>query len=214
MIRWCWEAAAAAPGVDEVVVATEDARIADAVAGFGGRVAMTSPDHATGSDRVAELARTLAADAIINLQGDEPLLRAEDVGRLAATMREDPAVNVATLAHPISPAEAENPNRVKVVVDGQGGALYFSRAAIPHGEGARHLQHVGVYAYRTETLLAFPHLPRPPEEVSERLEQLRLLAARIPIRVLEVARTGPGVDVPADIAAVEALLADRVPPGA
>lgn len=211
MIRWCWEAASAAEGIDDVVVATDDPRIAEAVHGFGGRAVMTRDDHPSGTDRLAELATQVEADAIVNLQGDEPLLRPHDVALLAALLRAEPGVAVATLCHPIDAAEAANPNRVKLVCDARGDALYFSRAPIPYprGGGARYRQHAGIYAYRSAVLAAFPTLPRPPEEIAEELEQLRLLAAGIRIRVLEVAPIGPGVDAPDDVATVERLLADR-----
>ena len=211
MIRWCWEAASAADGIDDVVVATDDARIAEAVHGFGGRAVMTRDDHASGTDRLAEVAVHEAADVIVNLQGDEPLLRPGDVARLAALLRSNATIAVATLCHRIDASEAANPNRVKVVCDAHGDALYFSRFPIPYdrGGGARYLQHAGIYAYRSEVLAAFPALPRPAEERAEELEQLRLLAAGIKIRVIEVEPTGPGVDAPEDVAVVARLLADR-----
>jgi 3-deoxy-manno-octulosonate cytidylyltransferase (CMP-KDO synthetase) len=213
LVRHCWEAACAAGGIDDVIVATDDHRIADAVIGFGGRVAMTRDDHPSGSDRLAEVAAAEPCDIIVNLQGDEPLVDPLDLAALAATMRNDPDLPVATLCHRIDAAEAGNPNRVKVVRDAAGNALYFSRAPIPFdrdGTGASpYLQHVGVYAYRRDVIRAFPSLPRPAEELAESLEQLRLLAAGYRIRVLEVAPTGPGVDTPEDLEVVKGLLAAR-----
>ncbi len=210
MIQHVWEKACAAPGVDEVIIATDDSRIAEAANLFGGHVEMTRADHQSGSDRLAEVAARIDADAILNLQGDEPLVRPADLGRLAALMRDEPNVRVASLCHAISPEEAANPHRVKVVRNAIGDALYFSRAAIPFlrddGQGAQHFQHMGVYAYRRETLLRFPDLPVPPEERAESLEQLRFLSAGIGIRLIETEPTGPGVDTPEDVARVEALL--------
>ncbi|MBC7985419.1 MAG: 3-deoxy-manno-octulosonate cytidylyltransferase [Sphingomonadaceae bacterium] len=210
MIAHVWEKASAADGIDAVIVATDDPRIADAVIGFGGEVAMTRSDHLSGSDRLAEAAARIDADVVINLQGDEPLVRPADLAALAALMRAEPAVEVASLCHAIDAGEAANPNRVKVVRDAQGNALYFSRAPIPYPRDvavARYFQHLGVYAYRRAALLAFSTLTVPAEECAESLEQLRFLAAGIEIRVIEVEPTGPGVDTPEDVTRVERILA-------
>lgn len=210
MIARVWEKAKAAQNIDDVIVATDDARIADTVRDFGGHIEMTRSDHESGSDRIAEVAARIEADAIINVQGDEPLVRSADLDRLAVLMRDDPAVRVASLCHPISAEEAENPNRVKVVRNAAGDALYFSRARIPyprHSEHARYFQHAGIYAYQRDALLAFPTLPVPAEERAEALEQLRYLSAGIAIRLIETDPSGPGVDTPEDVAIVEALLA-------
>lgn len=210
MIARVWERASAASEIDDVIVATDDDRIAGAVRAFGGRVEMTRSDHESGSDRIAEVAARIEGDAIINVQGDEPLIRSADLDRLAALMRNDPSVRVASLCHPISDDEASNPNRVKVVRNAAGDALYFSRAKIPHprhAEHARYLQHAGIYAYRRTDLLAFSTLPVPAEERAEALEQLRFLAAGTAIRLIETEPSGPGVDTPEDVAVVEKLLA-------
>lgn len=210
MISRVWEKAKAAKNIDDVIVATDDDRIADTVRDFGGHVEMTRSNHESGSDRIAEVAARIEADAIINVQGDEPLVRSADLDRLAALMRDDPAVRVASLCHAISAEEAANPNRVKVVRNAVGDALYFSRAKIPHlrhGEDAHYFQHAGIYAYQRSALLAFPKLPIPAEERAEALEQLRYLAAGIAIRLIETEPSGPGVDTPEDVAVVEKLLA-------
>lgn len=210
MISRVWEKAKAAKNIDDVIVATDDDRIADTVRDFGGHVEMTRSDHESGSDRIAEVAARIEADAIINVQGDEPLVRSADLDRLAALMRDDPAVRVASLCHAISAEEAANPNRVKVVRNAVSDALYFSRAKIPHprhGEDAHYFQHAGIYAYQRSALLAFPKLPIPAEERAEALEQLRYLAAGIAIRLIETEPSGPGVDTPEDVAVVEKLLA-------
>jgi 3-deoxy-D-manno-octulosonate cytidylyltransferase len=212
LVQHCWEAASRAAGVDDVVIATDDDRIAAAVSAFGGRVVITRSDHASGSDRLAEVAEREPCDIVINVQGDEPLIDPAAISALAQAMRDDPALPVATLCHRIDATEAANPNRVKVVRDAAGNALYFSRAAIPFdrdGVGASYLQHVGVYAYRRDVLRAFPGLPRPQEEVTEALEQLRFLAAGYRIRAIEVAPSGPGVDTPEDLVVVERMLAAR-----
>lgn len=210
MIRHVWEKASAVDGIDAVLVATDDARIAEAVKGFGGAVEMTRADHPSGGDRLAEVAERIEADVVLNVQGDEPLVRPGDLATLAALMRAEPEVEVASLCHAIDAGEAANPNRVKVVRDAAGNALYFSRAAIPYSREAaasRYFQHVGVYAYRRERLIEFPHLPIPELEQVEMLEQLRFLAAGVAIRMIEVEPTGPGVDTPEDLARVGALLA-------
>lgn len=210
MIERVWEKAKAANRIDEVIVATDDERIAGVVRDFGGHVEMTRSEHESGSDRIAEVAARIEADAIINVQGDEPLVRSSDLDRLAALMRDDPAVHVASLCHAISAEDADNPNRVKVVRNTAGDALYFSRSKIPHprhGEHVRHFQHAGIYAYKRAALLAFPTLPIPAEERAEALEQLRYLAAGIAIRLLETEPSGPGVDTPEDVAIVEKLFA-------
>ena len=209
MVRHVWEKTRAASGIDEVIVATDDERIARAVSNFGGIVEMTRGDHESGSDRIAEVAGRIDADVIVNVQGDEPLVRASDLSHLVALMRDEAEVAVASLCHAISTTEAASPHRVKVVRNATGNALYFSRAPIPHPRepgAVRYFQHSGIYAYRREALLAFPSLPVPDEERAEALEQLRFLAAGIPIRLIEVEPTGPGVDTPEDVARVEELL--------
>jgi 3-deoxy-manno-octulosonate cytidylyltransferase (CMP-KDO synthetase) len=191
-----------------VLVATDDQRIAHAVHSFGGNVVMTRSDHPTGTDRIAEVARNLVADVIVNLQGDEPLIEPAALDLLPELLRRDPGADVATLAVPITTLEQyRDPNCVKVVVDSRGRALYFSRSAIPHvrdGEPnfARRpplfLQHLGLYAYRREFLLALAQLPQEPLEDMEKLEQLRVLAVGRRISVGVVQHAGRGVDTPAD----------------
>ena len=214
MVQHVYERALAVPGVDTVVIATDDQRVADAVRGFGGRCVMTSPDHPSGTDRLAEVMQTVDADIYINLQGDEPLVRPADIALLADGMRADSAVQVGTLCHAIDAQEARNPNTVKVVLAANGDALYFSRAAIPFARDdapASYLKHVGVYAYRREVLAAYSALPAAMLEQAEKLEQLRLLAAGLRIRAFQVAPSGPGVDTPECLARVRALMAGEVP---
>ncbi|MGK5024302.1 3-deoxy-manno-octulosonate cytidylyltransferase [Janthinobacterium sp. RB2R34] len=214
MVQHVYERALQVPGVDTVVVATDDARVLDAVRGFGGRCVMTSPDHPSGTDRLAEVMQTVDADIYINLQGDEPLVRPGDIALLAEGMRADSSVQVGTLCHDIDAAEACNPNTVKVVLAANGDALYFSRAAIPFARDdapARYLKHVGVYAYRREVLAAYSALPAAMLEQAEKLEQLRLLAAGLRIRAFKVAPSGPGVDTPECLARVRALMAGETP---
>jgi 3-deoxy-manno-octulosonate cytidylyltransferase (CMP-KDO synthetase) len=192
-----------------VVVATDDERVAAAVRGFGGDVVMTRSDHATGTDRVAEVAKKLRADVIVNLQGDEPVFEPALVERMVAVFAKRAEVDIVTACHALDDAEAfRDPNVVKVVVDRGGRALYFSRAPIPSGAldapGAR--RHVGVYAYRRAALFKFAGLPRTPLEAAERLEQLRALENGMTIAVVETKQTTIGVDVPADVKNVEKIL--------
>ncbi len=214
MVQHVYERALQVPNVHAVLVATDDERVADAVRGFGGKCVMTSPDHPSGTDRLAEVMRQVDADIYINLQGDEPLVRPGDIAALAEGMWADPSAQVGTLCHPISTEEAANPNTVKVVLAANGDALYFSRSPIPYprdAEVATYLKHVGVYAYRREVLAAYADLPQPMMEKAESLEQLRLLAAGLRIRAFQVEPTGPGVDTPECLEKVRALMAGHEP---
>ena len=210
LIQHVCERADAARCAAEVIVATDDERIFAAVREFGGRPVMTRADHASGTDRVAEVAAHLTAEVVINLQGDEPQLDPAAIDLLAELMR-DPASDMATLAVPITDADAYlSPNVVKVACDDRGRALYFSRSPIPMvrdgrpdfaAKPARFLQHLGVYAYRRNFLLKLAGLPTHPLEESEKLEQLRVLGTGGTIAVGRVARAHRGVDTPADYAA-------------
>ena len=193
---------------DAVIVATDDVRIAEAVRGFGGRALMTRADHPSGTDRVAEVARQLDADVIVNLQGDEPQLDPAHLNALPDLLARDRASAMATLAVPIATMEHwRDPNCVKVVCDRLGRALYFSRSPIPlvrdaapdfTTKPARFLQHLGLYAYRREFLLHLATLPTDPLEDLEKLEQLRVLALGHKIAVGVVDQAGRGIDTPSD----------------
>jgi 3-deoxy-manno-octulosonate cytidylyltransferase (CMP-KDO synthetase) len=195
-------------GADMAIVATDDRRIFDAVKSFGGRVVMTRDDHPSGTDRVAEVAAKLDADIIVNLQGDEPLIEASTLDQLTRLLKDDREAMMATLAVPITAAEQwRDPNCVKVVCDALGRALYFSRSPIPFvrdGEPdfatGRFLQHLGLYAYRREFLLTLATLPPEPLELTEKLEQLRVLALGQRIKVVIIPKAHRGVDTPADYA--------------
>ncbi|MBO4369409.1 MAG: 3-deoxy-manno-octulosonate cytidylyltransferase [Desulfovibrio sp.] len=214
MIVRVYEKAREATGLHDVVVATDDLRIKDAVEKAGGKAIMTSHDCESGSDRLLEVAKKISADVYINIQGDEPLLNPKAIDRLCACMQEEKAPVVATLAYPIPEEGAErvsDPNLVKVVFDAEGNALYFSRSPIPYvrdaGTHVTYYAHIGVYAYRKEALERFGALPQSSLEHIEKLEQLRLLQAGIPIRVLVTEAFGPGVDTKEDLDRVRALLA-------
>ena len=193
---------------DKVVVATDDPRIHEAVRSFGGQAMMTRPDHPSGTDRVAEVARSLDADVIVNLQGDEPELDPAILDLLPTLLAHDQDASMATLGVPITTLEQwRDPNCVKLVRDQQGRALYFSRSPIPFvrdglPDFARQppmfLQHLGLYAYRRDFLLHLATLPPTPLEELEKLEQLRVLALGYKIAVGVVEHAGRGVDTPAD----------------
>lgn len=209
LVQHAWERARSLATATAVVVATDDERIAAAVRSFGGEVAMTSPACATGSDRVAEVARGRSEELVVNLQADEPEFDPGDVDALVRAMREDPSLPLGTLAAVADPGERARPSVVKVVCDRRGRALYFSRAEIPHHrdaagpgepEEAPTLRHVGIYVYRREALLEFTRLPQTPLEKAEKLEQLRALEHGWPIRVLVGKRAPAGIDTPADYA--------------
>jgi 3-deoxy-manno-octulosonate cytidylyltransferase (CMP-KDO synthetase) len=216
LIEWVYRRAGEINGVGELVVATDDRRIAEAVESFGGKVAMTSSDHATGTDRVAEVARSLSYDYVVNLQGDEPVFDPRMVEAMVDNLDESPQTDIVTACHPIdSPNDYRSPNVVKVVLDRSGRALYFSRSPIPSGTVIDHsgapaspaYRHVGIYAYRKEALLRFTALEPTTLEKSERLEQLRALEFGMTIRVIEATTPTLGVDVAEDVKKVEKELA-------
>jgi 3-deoxy-manno-octulosonate cytidylyltransferase (CMP-KDO synthetase) len=206
MLQHVWERARAAAGIDELLIATDDDRIAEAARRWGAAVEMTSSEHASGTDRVAEVARRRPeATIVLNLQGDEPELDGDAVGRLVSAMKADAGIPMATLAH-----EEEQPARltaadvVKVVVDARGFALYFSRADIASGsQGGPALRHVGVYGFRRQVLLDFASWSPGVLERAERLEQLRALERGVSIKVITGTRAFAGVDTPEQLAALE-----------
>ena len=205
MLRHVWERAREIKGADELVVATDDERIAAAARAWGAMVEMTSPACASGTDRVAEVAR-LRPDArlVLNLQGDEPELDAEGVSRLVAGMRVEPEVRMATLAHvEADRAALAAPDVVKVGVDADGFALYFTRQAPFDSVGGSVLRHVGVYGFRRDFLLEFASWPRGNREQAERLEQLRAIEHGVRIRVFMATRPFAGVDTPEQLQALE-----------
>lgn len=212
MIQRVYERAAAARGVDRVLIATDDDRIGEAVTGFGGDVAMTSSAHTTGTDRIAEAVGGLDCAIVVNVQGDLPLLDPDHVAGAVEPMLADASLPMATLMTAIRDRdEFGNPNVVKVVTNQDGDALYFSRAPIPYrrdGDGGDVLghRHIGLYGYRREFLLDFARLQPTPLERAEKLEQLRALEHGHRIRVVEVERAGVEVDTPQDLDMVRALV--------
>jgi 3-deoxy-manno-octulosonate cytidylyltransferase (CMP-KDO synthetase) len=211
-------------GVDRIYVATDHAEIAREVERFGGTVAMTSPDCASGTDRVAQAAERLGITdgVVINVQGDEPLIDPTVITSLALLMQKNPDVQIATPVSRLTCSEdLTNPNIVKVVMNEHWNALYFSRQAIPYlrDMGAQAMdrwvdahsffKHIGVYAYRIKALKQFVAMKESPLERAEHLEQLRLLEAGIPIRCIEVEYESVAIDTPEDIRKVESLIAER-----
>lgn len=212
LIQHTYEAVSQAAEIGEVVVATDHPSIAEAVRRFGGQAVMTSPDCASGTDRIAEVARSRAdIDLFINVQGDEPDISAESIQKLHQMLTRGPSVSMATLATPIrEAAKLNNPSCVKVVCDDQGRALYFSRSAIPHprdwdealleADPPHFLQHLGIYAYRRDFLLRMAETPPSRLEQLEKLEQLRVLSLGEAIAVGVVDEASIGIDTPADYA--------------
>lgn len=217
MVQHVYERALQVKSAEQVIIATDDERVAKAVQQFGGQYVMTSPDHPSGTDRLAEVMRQVEADIYINLQGDEPLVRPEDIETLVSGMLADNSVSVGTLCHHINAQEARNPNTVKVVLAANGNALYFSRSSIPfprESEAATYLKHVGVYAYRRNVLAEYASLAQPMIENAEKLEQLRLLAAGYCIRAYHIEPTGPGVDTPECLEQVRSIMSGLRPDSA
>jgi 3-deoxy-manno-octulosonate cytidylyltransferase (CMP-KDO synthetase) len=208
LVQHVYERACQTRHASKVIVATDDPRIAAAVRSFDGNVVMTRRDHVCGTDRVAEVARQLDVDVVINLQGDEPLIDPASLDLLPTLLRKDSGADMATLATPIRSLEQwQNPNCVKVVCDASGRALYFSRSPIPYvrdgkpdfrAQPPRFLLHLGLYAYRRAFLMSLASLPAEPLEEMEKLEQLRVLALGRTIQVGIVPQTSIGVDTRED----------------
>jgi 3-deoxy-manno-octulosonate cytidylyltransferase (CMP-KDO synthetase) len=225
LLQRVWKRCLDAKNLDSVVIATDDMRIASAAFDWGAEVALTSPRHGSGTDRIAEVAKKAKQFAyIINIQGDEPLVDPRLIDKLVEKLRSDSKIDVVTAAHPFqNPADFLSPNKVKVVVDLAGNALYFSRGPIPilrddgfpavmppRRTGSRRslfLRHQGIYGFRRQTLLRFVKWKRTPLERAESLEQLRALENGVKVHVLVTAKGSPGVDTPEDAMALEQKLA-------
>ncbi len=224
MIQWVYERTKRSSLVTRVIVATDDERIHKAVGDFGGEAVMTSAAHPTGTDRIAEVAQSLDCDLIVNVQGDEPLIAPEMIDEAAAPLVNDPSIVMGTVCKKIEDrAEAFDPNVVKVVLDGKGFALYFSRAPIPwdRDRWAGHdsfkgmpfigtmYKHIGLYVYRRDFLLEYAGMPQTPLEAAEKLEQLRALESGFRIRVVVTEHESFGVDIPADLSKILQRLEER-----
>lgn len=210
LIQRVYERAKSVKSLDEVVVATPDPEIASCVEGFGGKAVITSPMHPTGTDRLAEAARTIESDVVVNIQGDEPLFDPNAVNALVKMMLDSADADMGSLMTPTSPGEENDPSVVKVVTDKQGFALYFSRSVIPfprNGESAVYRKHVGIYAYRRNFLIILGSIKQSSLETSESLEQLRVLENGYGIRMVEIpSGSEASVDTPEDLERVRAIL--------
>jgi 3-deoxy-manno-octulosonate cytidylyltransferase (CMP-KDO synthetase) len=212
LLHHVWKRCRRAKNLDSVIIATDDMRIAQAAFDWGAEVALTSPKHQSGTDRVAEVARNAKQFAfVINIQGDEPLIDPSLIDRLVEKLRSDRKIDIVTAAHPFeNPGEAFSPHQVKVIVDASGRALYFSRAAIPFPRNPskiKYLRHQGIYGFRRDALLQFVKWKQGPLERAESLEQLRALENGVNVHVLVTKHGSPGVDTLADAEALERKLA-------
>ena len=211
MIEHVYRRAASATSVSRVIVATDDERIMEAVRQFGGEAMLTSSSHQSGTDRLAEIAASLDCDLVVNVQGDEPLLAPETIDAAVAPFIGNPSLEMSTLRRRIEDAaELQNPNVTKVVVDGAGFAMYFSRAPIPHTRAGQPAvtawAHIGLYVYRRDVLLRVAALPQTAMERAEALEQLRALEHGIRIKAVETTHETIGVDTREDLERVRTLL--------
>ncbi|MCB5245106.1 MAG: 3-deoxy-manno-octulosonate cytidylyltransferase [Candidatus Cloacimonetes bacterium] len=210
LIQWVWEAVNNSNLFDQVLVATDSILIIEAVDNFGGQAVLTRKEHQSGTDRIAEVAESLDCDIIMNVQGDEPLINQKVLSPLLQVMK-DTSLPIASLMTPIKDFSLlSNPNLVKVVVDNDSNALYFSRSAIPFNRDniplVDYWQHIGVYAYRRNALMQLVKLPSGKLEQVEKLEQLRALENGIPIKLIKTEYNGIGVDTPEDLLILESLL--------
>jgi 3-deoxy-manno-octulosonate cytidylyltransferase (CMP-KDO synthetase) len=200
--------------IEEVIVATDDIRIKQLVEAAGGKAVMTSQDHNTGTDRIAEAAAAIDTELIVNVQGDEPLIKAETIAEALRPFKTDPDLKMSTLRRKLKVEDADNPDIVKVIVDKDDNALYFSRAALPFYRDAdsaekNYYQHIGLYVYRKDFLLEYSAMESTPMEQAESLEQLRVLENGYKIKVIETEAKLIGVDREEDIALVEKELKKR-----
>ena len=215
MIQHVYENAARSKTLEQLIVATDDERIMAVVAGFGGRAVLTSRDHNTGTDRVAEVVRGLDVEVVVNIQGDEPFVRPGMIDEVVQPLLDDPELPMCTSMHEITDtADFDNPNVVKVVIDLAGNALYFSRSLVPYprkSEGHRAFEHIGMYAYRKDFLLKYAGLPQTPLEKLESLEQLRVLEHGYRLRVVETRQDyiPLSVDTPEDLERARAMARQR-----
>jgi len=211
MIQHVYERTCQARTIEEVMVATDDDRIRAAVEAFGGKAVLTARTHPSGTDRIAEVARRLTCDIVVNVQGDEPLIEPRAIDAAVQPLLEDPGLVMSTLkAEMTDPEEIQDESVVKVVTDLEDFALYFSRYPIPYcreGQPARWYKHIGLYVYRREFLLLYASWPPTPLQNSEGLEQLRVLEHGYRIKVVETPYASIGVDTPADVERVRAILA-------
>lgn len=216
MVQWVYEAAQKAEITDQIVVATPDQEIIEACAKFGAKAVLTSPDHPSGTDRIAEVAGYVPADFYVNVQGDEPLIQIEDIKACAAPLFDSETVQMSSVMADCPENEIENPAAVKVVTDLDGFALYFSRHALPYPRNQRDApvkKHIGIYAYRIGVVKAFAGWNQTPLEKAESLEQLRFMEHGIRIKMANGSGSALAVDTPEQAEAVRQLLATRASAG-
>ena len=212
LLQHVWDASRRAKRLDHLIIATDDFRIAEAAFGWGAEVALTSKNHSSGTDRIAEVAGKAKLFAhIVNIQGDEPMIDPKLIDRLVRELQQDRKLEMITAAHPFAdPREAESPHQVKVVVNIKNEALYFSRGAIPFARNtpapAQYFRHQGIYGYTRDLLLRFVRWKTSPLERAESLEQLRALENGVRIMVIMTGSGSPGVDTPEDARMIERLL--------
>lgn len=210
IIQWVYEKAQQAKLADIIIVATDDQRIYDAVKSFGGNVEMTSPEHKCGSDRIKEVVmRHPEISYVVNLQGDEPLIKPESIDVVAKNVKEDKLADISTLIRKITPEEAENPNLVKCVVDNLGFAMYFSRSKIPFERNVGKSDfygHLGIYGYKRDALIRMTELPQSSCEMSESLEQLRALQNGMKIKTSVVDFIPVGIDTIEDLEKFKSII--------
>lgn len=210
IIQWVYEKAQLAKLADIIIVATDDQRIYDAVKSFGGNVEMTSPEHKCGSDRIKEVVmRHPEISYVVNLQGDEPLIKPESIDAVAKNVKEDKLADISTLIRKITPEEAENPNLVKCVVDNLGFAMYFSRSKIPFERNlgkSDFYGHLGIYGYKRDALIRMTELPQSSCEMSESLEQLRALQNGMKIKTSVVDFIPVGIDTIEDLEKFKSII--------
>ncbi len=217
MIQWVYERTSRSRLINRVIVATDDERIGKAVSSFGGEAVMTSPAHATGTDRIAEVVRGMDCDLVVNVQGDEPLIHPDMIDEAVMPLVADQTIPMGTVCRQIlEPHEAFDPNVVKVVLDSNRFALYFSRAPIPwdrdwwadrETSGMLHTsevmyKHIGLYVYRRNFLLGYSAMPQTPLEGIEKLEQLRALESGFRIKTVITEHDSFGVDIPGDLSKI------------
>lgn len=216
MIQYVYETVMKSELLTQVIVATDDQRIVDAVESFGGKARLTSKNHRTGTDRIAEIAKDIPSDIVVNIQGDEPLLDVRMIDEAIRPLITDPELDACTLCRPITHAEdLQNPNVVKTVFDRNGNALYFSRSLIPYPrkqEGHQSFEHIGIYVYRKSFLMQYINMPPTPLEVSESLEQLRILENGVRLKVVITAYeyNGLSVDTQEDLDNVRRIISKQL----
>ena len=212
VVQHVWEKASQAKSLNDLIIATDDQRVADVVKGFGAKVVLTSIDQPSGTDRLAEVVNPIDVKIIVNIQGDEPFVHPTMIDELVRTLLEDKDICMATVVKKITKKEElMDPNVVKVVIDRQGNALYFSRSPIPFEKGGLSkvfYKHLGIYAYTKDFLFTFTHLPKSNLEMAESLEQLRVLENNYKIRTIETNFDTVGIDTPEDLERAKVILTE------